>query len=482
VQALDPSLTQASLGRFSERDAAVQSTISQYLAENALDALEINQQLLFRAPNAPLLDRLATFQDGLLRRLGLPLSGDDLQRMSGFEVFELLYESEEVRTTPAALGEFTGQWPLHRRAGSLALNLAGLSLMPVHTARGGSHALTHALVRCLVAHGGDVFGTCPVEKILVRDGRAHGVRLSRDALLPGQEIDARVVISNLTLAPTFLQMVGEDVIGPARARQIKGFDYDDPQLVAVHYALKGDPEFASAAWDPAVQRSWVGYLGGETLDEIRTGLAQAASGTIPDDVMGGYFLPTRAEPSQAPPGCHVALVWISVPPRPRRWRGRPLAGWDAWRSLAQPLADAVTDRMEQYAPGFRDLVLERHVSTPHEHESGNPSAIRGNMIGGSAIAEQCGMNRPLPGIVTGGAARSFLPGLYLSNSIHPYGATHLATGYLAAVEVAEDLGCRDVPWWRAQPLMWFLENLGRIPRNAGVPAKWQPGTGAGGVR
>jgi phytoene dehydrogenase-like protein len=47
VQALDPSLTQASLGRFSERDAAVQSTISQYLAENALDALEINQQLLF---------------------------------------------------------------------------------------------------------------------------------------------------------------------------------------------------------------------------------------------------------------------------------------------------------------------------------------------------------------------------------------------------------------------------------------------------
>jgi beta-carotene ketolase (CrtO type) len=95
------------------------------------------------------------------------------------------------------------------------------------------------------------------------------------------------------------------------------------------------------------------------------------------------------------------------------------------------------------------------------------------MIGGSAIPEQYGQNRPLPGIITRGAARSFIPGLYLSNSIHPYGATHLATGYLAATEVAEDLGCRDVPWWRAQPLMWFLENMGRVPMNAGVPAKWQ---------
>lgn len=475
VQALDPATTQASLTRLSARDAAVQATIAQHLAENALEVLEINQQLLFRAPNAHLLDRLSAFQDALLRRLGLPLSGDDLQRMSGFEVFDLLYESEEVRTTPAALGEFTGQWPLHRRVGSLALNLAGFSLMPVHTARGGSHALTHALVRCVISHGGEVWGTCPVEKIVVREGRACGVRLSNHAIFPGEEVHARVVISNVTLAPTFLQMVGEDVIGPERARQIKGFSYDDPQLFGVYYALRGDPEFASAAWDPAVQRAWVGYLGGETLDEIRSGLGRVASGVIPDDVMGGYFLPTRAEPSQAPPGCHVAFVWVSVPPCPRRWRGRRLAGWGSWGELAEPLADAITDRVEEAAPGFRSLILERHVNTPADQERSNPSAIRANMIGGSAIAEQYGMNRPLPGLVSGGASRSFLPGLYLSNSIHPYGATHLATGYLAAVEVAEDLGCRDVPWWRAQPLMWFLENLGRIPVNAGVGERWKAG-------
>ena len=481
VQALDQSLTHASVARISERDAAVQGKISLYLAEHAMEILELNQRLLFSAPDAHLLDRQASFHDGLLKYLGVPLTGDDLQRMNGFEVFEVLYESEEVRSTPAALGEFTGQWPLHRRVGALAMNLCGMSPMPVHTARGGSHALTHALVKCLVAHGGDIWTTCPVDKILVSDGRATGVRLSPDAVFPSEVIRARVVVSNLTLAPTFLRLVGAEVIGTERTRLIKGFNYDDPQLLGVCYALKGDPQFASAAYDSEVQRSWVGYLGGESLDEIRAGLTQLISGIIPDDVMAGWFLPTRADPSQAPPGCHTAFVWISVPPCPRRWRGRRLDGWDAWRELAAPLADAMTERFEQYAPGFKDLIIERHINTPLDQENSNPSAIRGNMIGGSAIPEQYGQNRPLPGIIARGAARSFIPGLYLSNSIHPYGATHLATGYIAATEVAEDLGCRDVEWWRAQPLMWFLENMGRLPMNAGVPAKWQR-NGAGEAR
>jgi beta-carotene ketolase (CrtO type) len=473
VHALDPQLTQASLSRISKRDAQVQAKINQYVAEHAMDVLELSQRMLFGAPDTHWLDRQAAFHDGLLTHLGVPVTGDDLQRMNGFEVFEMLYESEEIRTTPAALGEFTGQWPLHRRVGAMAMNLCGMAPMPVHTARGGSHALTHALVKCFVAHGGEIWSTCPVDKILVRDGRAHGIRLSADALLPSEDIHARVVISNVTLVPTFLRMVGEAVIGAARTRLIKGFNYDDPQLLGVYYALKDDPEFASAAYDPEVQRSWVGYIGGESLGEMRSGLSQIISGVIPDDIMGGWFLTTRADPSQAPPGCHTAFVWISVPPCPRRWRGRRLDGWDAWRDLAEPLADAVTERFAEYAPGFRDLIIERHVNTPLDQENNNPSAIRGNMIGGSAIPEQYGQNRPLPGIITRGASRSFISGLYLSNSIHPYGATHLATGYLAATEVAEDLGCREVEWWRAQPLMWFLENMGRIPMNAGVPAKWQ---------
>jgi len=472
VQALDPAVTTRSLESASPRDAAVVATIGAHFAENLETTLEISRAGLYRAPTPALLDKVAAFDATLLKRLGSSLSGDDVLRMSGLELLEVLFESDEVRTTPASLGEFTGQWPLNRRFGPLALSLSGFQPMAVHTARGGSHALTHALVKAVVDNGGQIWGTCPVESILTEDGRACGVRLGAGAVLASEEVRARVVVSNLTLAPTFLQLLGEDVIGAERARLVRQFNYDDPQLLSVMYALSDDPEFASAAHDAAIQRSWVGYFGGETLDEMRTGFSALGAGIIPDDVMGGWFIPTRADPGQAPAGCHTAYVWTSVPPCPRRWRGAALDGWDAWPSLGEALGDAVTARFEQYAPGFGDLILERHVMTPAHQEMNNPSAVRGNMIGGSAIPEQYGENRPLPGLLAAGASRSFVPGLYLSNSIHPYGATHLASGYIAACEVAADLGCRDVPWWRAEPLDWFLSHLADIPLNLGVGEKW----------
>jgi phytoene dehydrogenase-like protein len=480
VQALDPTLTQDSVARHSERDAATLAKIRAYSMEHGGEALALNQQAIFAAPTSELADRMAAFNDGLLRSLDVPLSGDDVNRMTGFELLEVLFESEAVRTLPGALGEFTGQWPLNRRVGPQVLSLTGMMPMAVHTAKGGSHALTHALVKCFVAHGGEIWTTCPVEKILVEDGRACGIRLSPDALLPGEEVRARVVLSNLTVVPTFLWLLGEDVIGADWARRIKYFNYDDPQLLGVYYALKDDPEFASAAYDPAIQRSWVGYFGAETLDDIRDGQGALMTGVIPEHVMCGWFNPTRADPSQAPAGHHTVMAWTSVPPRPRRWRSTRLGGWDAWRDgLGEAIADAMTERYDAYAPGFKDLILERHVNTPMDQENSNPSAVRGNMIGGSAIPEQYGQNRPLPGVVQNGASRSFLPGLYLSNSIHPYGATHLATGYLAACELAEDLGCRDVEWWRSNPYEWFFANVGRIPLNLGVDEKWNAAAGMG---
>jgi phytoene dehydrogenase-like protein len=477
VQALDPTITSTSLASASEHDAKVQALIGDHFAEHLEETLHMNRRLLYGPPTAELLDQMAAFQDGLVRRLGLPLTGDDVMRMSGLELLGMLFESEEVRTTPAALGEFTGQWPSNRRLGPLALSLSGLQPMAVHTAVGGSHALTHALVKAVASNGGQIWTTCPVEQILVEDGKACGIRLAEDSLLPGEEIRAGVVISNLTLAPTFLDLVGEDVIGVDWSRLVKRFNYDDPQLLAIFYALSGDPVFASAAHDPAIQRSWVGYFGGETLDELGSAFSEIGRGVIPDEMMGGWFIPTRADPSQAPTGCHTAYIWVSVPPSPRRWRGQVLDGWDAWPDLAEPLADAVTARMEQYAPGFTDLIVERHAMTPRHQEMNNPSAVRGNMIGGSAIPEQYAENRPLPGIITSGATRSFVPGLYLSNSVHPYGATHLASGYLAAVEVAEDLGRRDVEWWRAEPLDYFLESMGRLPLNEGVDPRWSASAG-----
>ena len=50
--------------------------------------------------------------------------------------------------------------------------------------------------------------------------------------------------------------------------------------------------------------------------------------------------------------------------------------------------------------------------------------------------------------------------LYLSNSIWPVGTSTLGAGYVAATEVAKDLGVRDEQsWWRHRALEAGIEEL-----------------------
>ncbi len=467
--------TNGSFAKSSERDAATQLAAVMYFAEHLEELLDVNRLFWFTPPSHAVMARMIRLVDGFLAHVGAPYGGQDLMNMNGYEVLETLFESDEVRTTTASLAWIGAMPPIQRKVGSLAsILLGGIGgPMPVHTARGGSHALTHALVKCVVAHGGEIWTTCPVEKILVEDGKAHGIRLSADALLPGEEITARRVVSNLTAVPTFIRLLGEDVIGEEKATIIRGFNYDDQVLFGVYYSLKDDVEWASAEWDPGIQRAMMGYWGGDTLDDMRDFGVDLISGVINDKVMGNWFIPTRADPSQAPAGCHTTFLWLDVPPCPRKWRGRKLNGWDAWGDLAEPLADAITDQYEEYAPGFKDLVLERFVMTPPDQERNNPSAIKASMVGGSVTPEQYYTNRPVLGVLEGGASRTFVPNLYISNSIHPVGASWLASGYLAAREVAEDAGTLDAEWWQAKPYDWFLGHMTAIPLNRGVGEKWK---------
>lgn len=55
-----------------------------------------------------------------------------------------------------------------------------------------------------------------------------------------------------------------------------------------------------------------------------------------------------------------------------------------------------------------------------------------------------------------------IEGLYMSNSVWPLGLTWMAAGYNTASVVAEVLGVRNQPWWKARPVAWFLQNIERL--------------------
>ncbi|HEX6102077.1 MAG TPA: NAD(P)/FAD-dependent oxidoreductase, partial [Alphaproteobacteria bacterium] len=69
-------------------------------------------------------------------------------------------------------------------------------------ARGGMGAITQAMASALRGYGGEIRTEAPVERVIVKDGRAVGV-----ALDSGEEIAAKVVVSNLDVKRTFLKLV-----------------------------------------------------------------------------------------------------------------------------------------------------------------------------------------------------------------------------------------------------------------------------------
>ena len=471
--------TVSNWAKFSKRDSELLSRMSGVLFENVPEIVGAMHEFMSTAPSMKTLHKL---EDQLLKKafsaVGVDLSLSELWQMNGFETLNYLFESEHIKTMIASLGWIGAFPPIHRAIGSMMGTLISVMvgpLMSVTQAKGGSHALTHALVKSAVANGVEIRTCCPVKRILVENGKAVGVELEDYALFPSEKITAKAIVSNVTVVPTFIQMVGEDNLPLEMSELIKTFTYDEQVLFGAHYAIKEPPVWSSANFDPGVQRSFMGYFGGETMEELEAYGASLVSGRIHDKVTANWFVPTLADPTQAPDGCHTMFVWFDVPPCPRSWKERKLDGnLEVWHKIKHEMVDEITETVERFAPGFKKSIIEKFPYTCADGFRNNPSAIKGNWVGGSITPDQFYTFRPKPGVLRPkSGSRSFLESLYLSNSIHPIGCTGLWSGYIAACEVAEDLGVREKEWWKSRTSEWYVENLYRIPKDLGVKDEWK---------
>jgi phytoene dehydrogenase-like protein len=434
--------------------------------------------VIYTPPKKETMERFGRVVEGVLKGVGLNFSFEDAyNKMNGFDIMDMLFESEHVKSMLLSLSWISGLAPINTQIGVLGAFLAPITgmLIPVHISKGGGHGLTHALVKAAKHYGATILPCCPVEEIIVENGVATGVRLSDISVYPGKVIKAKKIVSNLTVVPTFIEMMRKEHIDPGLYEAIKQFSYEEQNIFSVHYALKGQPEFASAGFNRSVQRCCMGYFGSEKKGEMKKYNENLVNGVIHDEILANWFIPTLADPTQAPPGCHTAFAWFDVPPSPKAWKNRALNGFEAWDTIKHELADEVTEQFEKHIPGFKKLILDRIIYTPMDMFKNNPSSIKGNWAGGSVIPEQWYEKRPVPGVLKKGrASRTFIENLYISNSIHPYGGSHLSCGYMAASEVAEDMGVRNQSWWNKRAMDWHLQNSAvKVPVNLGVDSKWK---------
>src|SRR4051794_2212221 len=287
-------------------------------------------------------------------------------------------------------------------------------------AEGGSGNLTAALVRRLGGAGGRLECGVPVEQIVLRGGRAAAVRTADGREHPA----ARAVLADVGAPQLYERLVGPEHLPPRAREGLRRFQYDHG-TVKVDWALSGP-----VPWEaPEMARTGTVHVA-ESVDALTLAMARIASRRVPERpflVSGQY---ARMDPSRQPEGAETFWGYTHVP---REIRGDAGGDGPAGRRGGrgeEAMADRMEAELERFAPGFRDRVLDRHVSSPLDLEAANANLVGGAINGGTAQLHQQLVLRPFPGL---GRAETPVPRLFLASaSAHPGGGVHGACGANAA--------------------------------------------------
>src|SRR5437764_9489195 len=250
--------------------------------------------------------------------------------------------------------------------------------------RGGGAKLADALVGLIRDRGGVCETGRDVESVLVRGGRAVGVRL-----VGGESVEAeRAVIANVTPTQLYERLLGGDAV-PEAARR---FRYGRAEM-QIHLALS-EP----ARWDgdERLARTAIVHVT-PGLDGVSRAVNEAERGLLPDEGTIVVGQPLTLDSSRAPDG--RGLLWIQLQELPWRIKGDAGGGtylgrgqWtDAWR---EHYADRIQARLAQHLPNLESSILRRVALGPHDLQRANVNLRHGDPYGGSLALDQNFLWRP----------------------------------------------------------------------------------------
>lgn len=287
--------------------------------------------------------------------------------------------------------------------------------------RGGMGAITQSMARSAEAHGVEIRLNAEVQQILTHNGRATGVLLA-----DGERIDADAVLSNADPKRTFLSLMdANDVPSPLlddirRAKTNTAF-------LKFHAALDDLPDFSAYLgqdYDPKAlaytricpsveyfERSW---------DDARAGRPSSSPIMF-------VQIPTVYDDSLTPPGKHVMSVWSMYAPVQLRE--------GTWQDARQAVGEHLIDTLSQYAPNFRDVIIDWELFTPVELED-RVGLTDGNIRHLDITSQQMFAGRGSRSI---SGYRTPIEGLYMCGAgAHPGGEVTGAPGHNAAHTLLRD--------------------------------------------
>jgi len=210
--------------------------------------------------------------------------------------------------------------------------------------RGGAGAITSALSEYLQTLGGRI---------------VTGQFVKSLADLP----ESKAVFFDTS--PTALSEIYKDLLSKQYKRKVRNYKYG-PGIFKVDWALSGTIPWSARE----CMNAGTIHLGG-TFDEIAEAEFAAWHGQVVDKPFVILAQPSLFDPSRAPAGKHTAWSYCHVP-----------------NGCTSDMTESIEAQVERFAPGFRDVILARHTSTPAELQAENPNLVGGDITGGAQSLKQ----------------------------------------------------------------------------------------------
>jgi beta-carotene ketolase (CrtO type) len=411
--------TCAEIARFSPRDA-----------QKYAEFIDFWQRLLkgiipiFNAPPKSVVDILGNYDFHQIKDLFSVLGGPDqildLIRTlltSAEDSLNEYFDSEFLKAPLARLASEMGAQPSQKNLAIGAIMMAMRHHPGMARPKGGTGALTQALLNLVKSLGGQVLTDQSVEKILIDDGRAVGVRVSG-----GQEYRAaKGVISNIDARRVFLQLMDSTDVDDAdqnlRERLERRIVNNNETILKIDCALSEAPRFVNYNHQDDYLIGSV--LIADSVKQVELAHSEPSIGRIPDADPSFYaVVPTMLDPTMAPAGQHTLWIEFFAPYQIENTQdGLKGTGWTD--DLKHKVADRVIDKLAEYAPNLKQSIIARHVESPAELGE-RLGAYKGNYYHIDMTLEQMVFFRPLPEIAN---YKTPVDGLYLTGAgTHPGGS------------------------------------------------------------
>lgn len=294
-------------------------------------------------------------------------------------------------------------------ARALLAGNAAHSLLPLDATASAAFGLALAIAGHTVDWPCAEGGSAQIAEALAACARASGceIRTGVDVTSLADVPEARAVLFDLT--PRQVTTIAAGDLPPSYVDALSRFRYG-PGVFKIDYALR-EP----IPWRPSECRDASTVHVGGTIEEIARSEADVHAGRTPERPFVLVSQQSRMDRSRAPAGAATGWAYCHVP-----------AG------ASVDMTDRIESQIERFAPGFRDVVIARHVSPPAALEARNPNLVGGDVGGGSNELGQV-LFRP---VTRWDPYATPNPRLFLcSSSTPPGGGVHGMCGYWAARSV-----------------------------------------------